>query len=387
MTTRALLRAAGLVAWAFAGLPAVVGFGRDPGCMTPSGFAVWAGSFAVFGVAFWKASAVAGEGSDTARTRFWLGLQAVAAFVMLSRICTGFETSLLVVVAVEIGLFLPLRLAIGWLLVQSVLLGQLAMLQMGWAHGLRWTLGALGFEAFAFTVAAIAGREVAARRELARANAELERAREHVVSLSRDAERLRIARELHDLLGHDLAALHLNLEAAKHLVAGGAAAQPIERAQGVARGLLVDLRKAVSALRSDGPVDVSDAVRAIAVAVTSPKIHIDVPRRLEITDGERANAILRCVQEVVTNTIKHAAASNLWIQVSSSEDRIDLRAHDDGQGSGDVQPGSGLTGMRERLEELRGELSFGRSASGEGFELHASLPLAPAETASIRGLS
>lgn len=374
MTTRALLRAAGLLAWAFAGVPALLGFGHDPGCMSLAGFATWGGSFAVFGFAFWKASARAGESLDAGRTRVWLGLQSLAALVMLSRICTGFETSLLIVVAVELGLFLPMRLALAWLVLQSVALSQLAMLQMGTDAGLKWSLGALGFGAFAFTIAAIAGREAAARRELARTNAELEVAREHVASLSRDAERLRIARELHDLLGHDLAALHLNLEAAKHLVAGGAAAEPIARAQDVARGLLVDLRKAVSALRSDGAVDVADAVRAIAGAVKSPTIHLDVPAKLEIADGDRANAIVRCVQEIVTNSIKHAAASNLWIHLAANESEIEIRAHDDGRAVRDVHPGRGLTGMRERLEGLRGELSFGHRASGDGFEVRGTLP-------------
>ena len=283
--------------------------------MTPFRFAIWAGSFAVFGVAFWKASAVAGEGTDTARTRFWLGLQAVAAFVMLSRICTGFETSLLVVVAVEIGLFLPIRLAIGWLLVESVLLGQLAMLQMGWERGLRWTLGALGFEAFAFTVAAIAGREVAARRDLARANAELERAREHVVSLSRDAERCG-SRVSSTISSVTIWRRSISTSRPRSTSLLAAPRRRIERAQGVARARRpAQSREALLDRWAGGRVGRRPRhCRRRHV----PKIPIDVPRRLEITDGERANAILRCVQEVVTNTIKHAAASNLWIQVSSS---------------------------------------------------------------------
>lgn len=377
MTTRTLLRAAGLVAWAFAGIPAVWRLATDATCtvhgtLPPWGvFTAWGGAFVVFGVSFWRVSAAAGEVREDRQAQRLVGFQSLAALTMLTLLCTGFESSLLVVVAVELGFFFSMRLALGWLLVQSALLSMLAMRQMGWPQGAFWTIGAIGFETFAFTVACIAGREAAARRALARANAELEAARDRVATLARDAERLRIARELHDLLGHELVALHLNLEAAKHLP-GAEAVDSIGRAQVIAKGLLGDVRKAVGVLRGDGPVDVTAELRAITANVKVPRVHLDAPSRLDLDDADRANTIVRCVQEIVTNTRKHASAANLWIEIVPGDHCLEVHARDDGQGAHVVAPGNGLSGMRERLARLDGALSFdGRS----GFRVRAMLPL------------
>src|SRR5687767_9677642 len=102
MTTRTLLRAAGLVVWAFAGIPSALGIVRDPEEFSPGAMAVWLGAFVVFGVTFFRASrADAPEGK--AATRLLL-LQTSCALVMNIVFCTGFEAALLIVVAVELGL-------------------------------------------------------------------------------------------------------------------------------------------------------------------------------------------------------------------------------------------------------------------------------------------
>jgi signal transduction histidine kinase len=75
----------------------------------------------------------------------------------------------------------------------------------------------------------------------------------------------------------------------------------------------------------------------------------------------------------VTNTIRHAEADNLWIELRGGPSGTVVRARDDGRGAATVRPGNGLTGMRERLEQLGGELSW-RSGAGEGFRVVAQLP-------------
>jgi signal transduction histidine kinase len=232
----------------------------------------------------------------------------------------------------------------------------------------------VGAEAFAFTVAAMAGREAAARRALEATNAELQATRESLARASRDAERLRIAREMHDLLGHDMIALHLELETAKHL-SEGRARESVDRAQKIGQTLLTDLRDAVSSLRADAPpVDVAAGVRTLVLKVKTPRVHLDAPESLELEDPERANTVIRCVQEIVTNTIKHAGAENLWITLARREGKIELAARDDGRGSGALVPGNGLEGMRERMIALGGELVL-ETEHGDGFQLRASLPL------------
>jgi signal transduction histidine kinase len=373
MTTRGLLRAAGLVMWGFAGIPAALSIAYKPGHIGSVPVVVWVGAFVVFGVTFFRATrADAPDGRDATRS---LAIQTLSALGMNTLLCTGFEAALLVVVAVQLGLMMPLARALPWLVVQSVMVVLLAGYHMGWPGGAYWSIAVIGFEAFAFTIAAMAGRETAARRALEKTNAELEATRESLALASRDAERLRIARELHDLLGHDLIALHLELETARHLV-DGKAKVPVDRAHEVAKGLLASVRKAVSSLREDTePVDVAAGVRALVEKVHEPRVHLEAPESLEIGDAERANAVVRCVQEIVTNAMKHAHASNLWIAIVPRGGSVELTARDDGRGTRGLKPGNGLAGMRERLERLGGELVL-ETDEGEGFRVRAKLPIA-----------
>jgi signal transduction histidine kinase len=372
MTTRGLLRATGLLVWGFAGLPAVASIVDHPSVGLRA-IASWAGAFVVFGIAFFSASrADAPEGRAAARM---LLVQTAAALAMNVVLCTGFELALVVVVAVELGLLLPLALGVPWLLAQMVLAALLAIHHMGERAGGYWSIVVVGTQGFGFIVAAMAGREAASRRVLEATNATLEATRESLAHASRDAERLRIARELHDILGHDLIALHLELETARHL-ADDRTKGAVERAHGIAKRLLGDVRKAVSDLRAtDGPIDVTRDVRAIVDGVREPKVHLDVPESLGIADAESANTVVRCVQEIVTNTIKHAAAENLWIAIAADNGKVELTARDDGRGAAELPPapGVGLVGMRERVERLGGALSL-EARPGSGFRVRATLP-------------
>jgi signal transduction histidine kinase len=247
---------------------------------------------------------------------------------------------------------------------------------MGWERSVVWAIAVMGAEAFAFTVAAMAGREAAARQALEKSNAELEATRESLARASRDAERLRIAREMHDLLGHDMIALHLELETARHLTEGRGK-ETVERAQNIAKTLLADLRRAVSSLRADASSgDVVAEVRAFVGTVQGPRVHLALPESLELRDPERANTLLRCVQEIVTNTIKHAAAENLWITVKRQNGCIELEGRDDGRGAPSVVRGNGLEGMRERMAALGGDLTLD-TTTGRGFQVRAVLPITP----------
>ncbi len=371
-TTRSLLRAAGLLVWAFVGIPTALSLAQRPHRISQGALAVWIGAFIVFGTTFVRASrADAPEGRESRRA---LAVQALTALGMNTILCTGFEAALVIVVAVQLGLMLPLAQGLGWLVAQSVLLFVLSTLHMGWPRSASWVMLVIGSEAFAFTVAAMAGREAAARRALEKTNAELETARESLVLASRDAERLRIARELHDLLGHDLIALHLELETARHLV-DGKAKEPVERAHEVAKRLLADVRGAVSRLRENGgPIDVAANVRAVVDKARGPRVHLEVPRSLDVDDSERGNVLVRCVQEIVTNAIKHAEAENLWITLVPIDGAIELTARDDGRGAHGVTAGNGLAGMRERLEKFGGELVLDGN-EGSGFRVRATLPL------------
>jgi signal transduction histidine kinase len=367
MTTRSLLRAAGLLVWVFVGVPIAirsVNEGWSLAALLP-----WLSAFGVFGWAFLRATSAA----PVASVMRILTVQTLAALTMNTLLCTGFEVALLVVVAVELGWMLPLRTAVVWLFTQTVLATALAVFHMGTYRGGWWSAAFAFASTFAFVVAAMAGREAAARRILERTNAELEATRDELARASRDAERLRIARELHDLLGHDLVALHLELEVARHL-ADERTREHIERATEVARGLLADVRAAVGRLR-EGPTDVSAELRALVAKVSRPCAHLDLPTGLHRIDAESANALVRCVQEIVTNAMKHASAENVWIAITRADGGLEVAAHDDGRGGEAVAPGNGLGGMRERIEKLGGTLDL-EMRPGAGFHVRAVIPYA-----------
>jgi signal transduction histidine kinase len=356
--------------WIFAGVPAAFSIAHDPTCGFRGGLPVWIAAFAIFGVTFFRATRTDAPDPPT-RLLFVQTLTALGMNVVL---CTGFEAALLVIVAVQLGLSVPVARALPWLALQSAGMAALATMHMGAPATVWWMVLVVGAQTFAFTVAAMAGRESAARRALEKTNLELEATRQSLARASRDAERLRIARDLHDLVGHDLVALHLELETARHLAQGDAKA-PIERAQGVAKTLLADVRKAVSSLRDDARlVDVASLVREVTEKVTEPRVHLDAPASLDVTDGERANTVVRCVQEIVTNAIKHARAKNLFITLAERDGRIEVSARDDGRGASAFTQGNGLRGMRERVEALGGELAV-ESGDGNGFRVRACLPI------------
>ena len=82
---------------------------------------------------------------------------------------------------------------------------------------------------------------------------------------------------------------------------------------------------------------------------------------------------MRCVQEILTNATRHAGARHIWIEFGQDADRITLHARDDGVGAADLNPGHGLTGMRERIEERGGRVEF-ITVPGRGFEVRAHTP-------------
>jgi len=104
-------------------------------------------------------------------------------------------------------------------------------------------------------------------------------------------------------------------------------------------------------------------------------IHLELPPRFRVDDPRRAQVLLRCAQEIITNTVRHAAARNLWLRFECRGDReMIVHARDDGRGATQLVTGNGLTGMRERLAEFGGRLEI-TPGTNRGFALDASLPL------------
>lgn len=219
-----------------------------------------------------------------------------------------------------------------------------------------------------FSVTAVQ-REQRHRRELARAHVDLRAASVLLAGSARTAERLRISRELHDLLGHQLTILTLELEAARHRD-GDAAQAHVERAGKVAREVLADVRNTVSALRAGPATGLAEALRDIGRDVPGLTVTVEVGEDVE-PDEEQTAALIRAVQEIVTNTLRHAGARELDVTIVRDGDTFRLTAVDDGRGTREVIPGNGLRGIAERFAALGGEVAYDGSS---GFRVTARMP-------------
>jgi signal transduction histidine kinase len=236
------------------------------------------------------------------------------------------------------------------------------------------TVAIASFQLFtAMTTYAMLG-ERKLRQHLSAANAELRATRALLRETSRLGERVRISRELHDLAGHHLTALHLQLEVASH-VAEGSAAEHVLRARSIAKLLLADVREVVTDLRRTEAVDVREVLGELVDGLPRPRVHLEVDPALALDDPERAHVVVRCVQEAVTNAIRHGDADNVWVTLRLDGGSVDVVTRDDGVGASDVEPGNGLRGMRERVDGLGGRLDV-TTSPGAGFAVRALIPLA-----------
>ena len=358
----AWIRGLGFVIWLF------VGVSRLGGSL-PSWLGVWLG----YGAAFAISSLHARLPRPVAIGA--LGAQVAAVVAMPHVGFAGFEGLLMAIVAVQVPLILSLRIGVAWAVGQvPLLLGSVASQKH--AVALLEIFGAYAtFTAFAFLVYWLHGQELRTRRELMRAHTDLLATRALVLDGVRQAERLRISQELHDSLGHHLTAMSVLLELARDM-AGGEAGEPITRAQTVSREALAQLRKTVTAMQSE-ELDFVATVRALAAAIPKPRIHITAPESLHIADREVSHALFRCIQEALTNSLRHARARNIWIEIARSGGAIAVEVRDDGTGATGDGPGIGLRGIAARVAKIGGTVEHGSSRAG-GFAVRIAVPeLAP----------
>ena len=230
------------------------------------------------------------------------------------------------------------------------------------------------FQLFAMVTSWSAFTARRARDALAVAHGDLLATRSLLAESVRDSERLRLSRELHDVAGHKLTALKLNLGALQR--------QPALREDGqlalcaqLADELLGDIRGVVQQMRLHDGVDLHELIQRLAAPFPKPRLHMEMDPGLRVPSLEQAEAVLRTVQEALTNAARHGGADNLWLRVHRDGEQLRLELHDDGRaGNGELRFGNGLTGMRERLEAIGGGVNAERGDGG-GVRLSAWLPV------------
>ncbi|MFN3305033.1 MAG: sensor histidine kinase [Roseateles sp.] len=299
----------------------------------------------------------------------WLLLVDLLAF--------GVTPALPFLVTALAAVLLPARMALGFGAAQVLLNTAIyAGAEPGaWLDQLGLLSSMLALHGLAFGLGRMAAAEAEKRRWLQAVLAE-QMAGEHLLAEQmRYSERMQIARELHDLMGHHLTALNLQLQLGNALLARAdatGAGLAMERAQGVAAQLLADVRESVSQQRSSQRIDLSAALQALAEGIASTRIELAVDDAARDLGPRAAHALLRCVQEGVTNSVRHAGARRVQVELHGDGDDVAVSIDDDGRGAPgwhDGRSGNGLSGMAERMAELGGQMRVTRTSPGFRIEL------------------
>jgi len=203
-----------------------------------------------------------------------------------------------------------------------------------------------------------------------RAQKRLIRAQEEIEHLAKIAERERIARDLHDVLGHTLSVIVLKSELASKLVERDPTRAKAEMAdvEQTARQALAEVRQAIGGYRSNGLA--AELAQARATLETAG-ITVECDQTPVSLQATQESVLALAVREAVTNVVRHAEAARCRLELKAGDGVCRLSIQDDGRG-GSQQEGNGLAGMRERVEALGGTL---RRETRGGTRLHITLPL------------
>lgn len=348
------------------------------GTQRPSVFQTYAIAKTAFALVAVPAAAAACATRSTRRRAALLALQMACALALDS---TPFH----LLVAVQLGMLLPLRTALAWLATQYLLgAGIDLLLVLDLAQRLaqppQWPLLGYLCAERAVVVAGFAavGRlvlyERRTRQALAAAHAQVVATQSLLADTVRGGERLRIARDLHDTVGHHLTALNLHLDLALRQ-AGSAVPPALPTARAVGQDLLAQVRSVVTSTREDRPIDLGQALRMLCAGLPALTVDLRIDAEAACQPTPAAHALFCCIQEAITNTLRHAQARRLEIVLDIRDGMTVARVSDDGCGKSGAAEGNGLRGMRERLAELGGTLDC-RSADGSGVSLEMRVPQA-----------
>ena len=230
------------------------------------------------------------------------------------------------------------------------------------------------FQLFAMLMAWYSSQAEQRRDELILLNTDLIATRSLLAETVRDSERLRLSRELHDVAGHKLTALKLNLIALSR--------QPeflkhpgIKTCAALTDELLADIRGVVQQMRLNDGMNLQTAIEKMAAPFPRPSLQLAIDDSADHVPMLQAEVLLRTVQEALTNAARHSQAQTLFVVLQRDDLQWLLRIRDDGRMASNWQKGNGLHGMTERLENLGGGLRCEHSSTG-GMQIEAWLPVA-----------
>jgi len=283
-------------------------------------------------------------------------------------------------IALEIAILLPFRAALRWL--AAVILGYLSVRvfysgifetpSYGSANSLLVGAAvATMMQVMAFGVGRLIAAEHNRRLALAAANAELRATQQLLHDMTRSSERLRMARDLHDTIGHHLTALNLHLDLASHRQS--TPNESISIARELAKNLMSEVRTVVSAERRDQIIDLRKSLQTLCSGIPAPTVALAFDDAVVIDSPAVAHTLFHAIREAVTNALRHANAARIEIAIGTDGDTLHATVRDDGVGKRAAVDGNGLRGLCERVDALSGRVEQGDPPDG-GFCLRIVLP-------------
>ncbi|HEY1176019.1 MAG TPA: sensor histidine kinase [Phytomonospora sp.] len=362
-----------------------IGFGTESGDASPD-----------FDGPLWVAVLIAmGVGLPIAVRRKW-PLPALAVVVVCSSIATvtgmtrePYTATILVMYMVALA---ESRTRSIIAVVATVLAAGASLVSTAGSEGVTWedVIGLLTFLTAALVASWVIGH-VTRRLRLAEHRANEERTEKAIVD-----ERLRIAREMHDVVAHSLSVIAVKAGIANHVAEEhpAAARDALKVIETISRGSLTEMRSMLGVLRSEGDEEIALApapgladIPALAERARQAGVGVDldVSGVDDLPDGV-ALAVYRIVQEALTNVVKHAAPADSHVLVAGASGEVRVEVVDDGPGHRTLperfsdEPGHGLAGMRERVMMYDGVFEAGRRPGG-GFAVRARIPYAVRDAA------
>ena len=254
------------------------------------------------------------------------------------------------------------------------------ILLAGFANTAAWSMAFISAIVFVAVFTQVAVNEQKARLELAAANQKLREYAAQVEELAVVQERNRMAREIHDGLGHYLTAINIQLKAAQAVAAQNPAqaGEAIENAQTLTQEALADVRRSISALRADPTTNrpLAETLSRLLAETNAAGIQAGLqvagtprplPAQVEFT-------LYRAAQEGLTNVRKHSQASQVSLELAYQEHAVRLSLQDNGKGSEKPDGGFGLVGLQERVQLVGGALRV-ETAPGQGFRIEVTIPV------------
>ena len=355
-----LIRLAGLIIWLSLSIPLFIQFENFNESFNET-FNVYLISHVMFGLVFWFVTNNIGQMNF--QLKAWLSIVILVALVLLINHTNDSAIGIFyaLIISVLLAWLFPVRESLIVLFVCNLLIGlQFSYIGSDLDNQSQYYVLFfiyLGVSIFSFIISLVAFRQQNAKEELRMLNTELKATQVLLADSSRINERLRISRELHDLIGHHLTALTLNLEAASHMTEGKPQTY-VKKAHSIARLLLSDVREVVSKFRQSGTLDLGLAIKELLSGIPRLIVTQEIPDQFLVEDPKLAQTILRCAQELITNTMKHAQARNIKVKLQRTEGTVVLVVQDDGIGLGQSQMGNGMTGMAERVKLLNGHCEY-----------------------------